>query len=263
VNVSGSSSEWDSSWISRDISLAAYAGQIIRIRFVLKSNNSAYSGTDSNYGFFIDDITVTDSSEAVITHAVLPGAAQSFTFDSDTAGSPLVVGSSYQMRVRPKIGHHWFDFGSAKTVSVTAASSPPSTFANWAETFESMHGLPAGALADANGDYDKDGRPNLLEYAFGGSPVLANDDNPRLPKSHVADGYLVLRYQVDGSLGDLVVAAEACSSMGAWKSAGEPGAPPGFSEQVVASEGSLETRDARIPISGGGGCFLRVRVSPQ
>lgn len=259
----GYSSEWDSTWLSRDISLAAYAGQIIRIRFILKSNNSVYSGTDSNYGFFIDDITVTDASEASLTHTLLPGSVESFTLNSVTAGMQLVAGAAYQMRVRPKIGHHWFDFGSAKTVSVTAASSPSPTFVNWASAFEVAHGLPVGTLADPEGDYDKDGRSNLVEYAFGGSPVLANDDNPRLPTPHVADGYFVLRYQVDTSLGDLVMAAEACSTMGAWKSAVEPGAPSGFTEQVVATNGGIETREARIPISGEGRCFLRVRISRQ
>jgi len=260
VNVSGYSSEWDGNWNSRDISLAAYAGQIIRIRFILKNNSSAvYQGTDSNYGFFIDDITVTDASEAVMTNTLLPGSAESFVFDSASAGSPLLAGSTYQMRVRPRIGHRWFDYGSAKTVTVSA--SPSATFVNWAADFETAHGLPAGALADSNGDYDNDGRSNLLEYAFGGSPVLANDDNPRLPASHVAGAYLVLRYQVDTSLGDVMIAAEACSSMGEWKSTGESGGPAGFTEQVVASEGGLETREARIPISSGGRCFLRVRVS--
>jgi hypothetical protein len=263
VNVNGSSTEWDSIWKNRDISLAAYAGQIIRIRFVLKSNNSAYPETDSNYGFFIDDITVTDASEAAVTQTLLPGSAESFTLDSATAGGPLVVGNTYQMRIRPKIGYRLFDFGSAKIVSVTAVSPPSATFTNWAAAFETAHELPAGALADANGDYDKDGRSNLVEYAFGASPVLANDENARLPSSRIANGNLVLSYQVDTSLGDLAVAAEACSSMGAWKSSGEAGAPAGFTERFVASDGVIETREASIPISSGGRCFLRVRVSRQ
>ena len=257
----GYSSEWDSTWLGRDISLAAYAGQIIRIRFLLKSNSSIFSGADSNCGFFIDDITVTDASEGAVTHTLLAGTASSFTLDSATAGGPLVVGSTYQMRVRPKIGYRLFDFSSAKSVTVAAPSLP--TFTNWADALEATHGLPVGALDDPDGDYDKDGRSNLLEYAFGGSPVLANDVNARVPTSRLASGKLVLSYQVDTSLGDLALAAEACSSMGAWKTAGEAGAPAGFAEQVVASDGAIETLEASIPISSGGRCFLRVRVTRQ
>lgn len=259
----GVNTTWDSNWLSRDISLAAYAGQIIRIRFLLKSNSSYYPGTDSNYGFFIDDITVTNASEATVSQTLLAGTAESFMLDSATVGGPLVVGNTYQMRIRPKIGYQWFDFGSAKIVSVAAAMPPSPTYSNWAASFEIAHGLPAGALSDPHGDYDKDGRANLLEYAFGGSPVLANDPFARIPSSQVADGHLVLRYQVDTTLSDLALAAEACSSMGAWKSAGEAGAPVGFTEQVVSNEGILEIREARIPISSGGRCFMRVRVSQR
>jgi hypothetical protein len=261
VSVSGYSTEWDSTWNSRDISLASYAGQIIRIRFILKSNNSAvYSGTDSYNGFFIDDITVTDASEAATTSTILSGSASSFTLDSGAAGAPLVAGASYQMRVRPKIGCKWFDYGSAKTVTIVAPAS--ATFASWAAGFEAAQGLAAGTLSDANGDYDKDGRCNLIEYAFGGSPVGGVDPPERLPATSVTATHFVLRYQVDTSLEGLRITPQSCPIMSDWKSPGEAGAPAGFSDQIIATEGVIETHEASIPLSAGK-CFLRLGITRQ
>jgi hypothetical protein len=260
VNVAGYSSEWDSAWNSRNISLAAYAGQVVKLRFVLKSNNTGvYPGTTSNHGFFIDDITVTHASEIAATRTPLAGSASSFTLNSATVGHPLVVGAGYHLRVRPRVGTRWFSFGPAKMVTITPPPSP--TFDNWASGQETAHGLAAGALADPAGDPDGDGRCNLLEYAFGGSPVSPADPAERLPVSRIEDGELVLQYRIDTTLADLSVMPEACPAMANWKAPGEPGAPAGFADQQIAIEGAIETREARVTLDAASRCFLRLRVS--
>ena len=44
---------WDPAFVSRNVSLAAYAGQIIRVRFILRYNGQgAVVSTSSNDGFF-------------------------------------------------------------------------------------------------------------------------------------------------------------------------------------------------------------------
>ena len=61
-----SSAYWDPAFVSRSVSLAAYAGQIVRVRFILRRNGPSVSiGTSENYGFFIDDVTVTNATELV------------------------------------------------------------------------------------------------------------------------------------------------------------------------------------------------------
>lgn len=259
VNVSGYSSEWDPAWINRSISLAAYAGQTIKLGFVMKTNGGpAYQGTTANYGFFVDDIAVTNSSEAVAIRSVLPANATSFTLDNATAGQPLVAGAGYQLRLRPNVGMRWFSFGPAKMVTAT---QPPPTFANWASGFETTHGLTAGTLSSPDGDDDRDGRCNLLEYAFGGSPVNSADPPDRLPVSRIESGQLVLRYKVDTTLADLSIVPEACPTMTSWKAPGAPGALAGFTDNPVSTAGTIQTREARLPLNTGGACYLRLRVS--
>lgn len=261
VNVTGYSSEWDGSWKSRNISLAAYAGQVVKLRFIMKSNGApVYPGTTSSYGFFIDDITVTQASEVAATRTQLAGSASSFTLDGTTMSRPLVAGENLHLRVRPSVGTKWFPFGPSKMVTVTAAQAP--SFASWASGLEATHGLAAGALSNASGDHDRDGRCNLLEYAFGGSPVGGVDPPGRLPVSSVSATHFILRYQVDTSLGDLLIAPQTCPNMSNWKTVGAPGSPAGFADQLISINGNLQTREASIPLSVGK-CFLRLGVTRQ
>jgi uncharacterized protein YkwD len=113
------SSLWDSNWISRNASLAPYAGQIVQIRFVMKRNGgSVTQGVGSNFGFFVDDVTVTNATQLVNANTTtLAGTATTFPLNATTAGSPLVDGTTYFMQIRPNVGCRWFGFGPLKTVT--------------------------------------------------------------------------------------------------------------------------------------------------
>jgi hypothetical protein len=150
-----------------------------------------------------------------------------------------------------------------QTLTVSDPPPPPSpTFATWASAFESANSLPPGTISNPNGDYDRDGRSNLIEYAFGGSPVIANDPAPGLPAAHTTDTDFVLQYQRDTSLSDLTFTVQACPVMQYWKAPGEAGAPAGFTDEVISTNGIIETHEAKIPL-GSGNCFMRVQVSRQ
>jgi hypothetical protein len=264
VSVTGYSTEWDANWIARNVSLAAYAGQVIHLRFIMKRNaGSVYPGVSADYGFFIDDVTVTNATQlAGSTITNLAGNATSFTLDSTSAGAALVEGRSYILRIRPNVGCHWFGFGAMKTVTAVAPPPPPPTptFTTWAVALETAHSLPAGTISDANGDADHDGRSNLIEYAFGTSPVSGNDPSTNLPAHSISETHLILEYRRDTTLSDLAFTAQACPTMGNWKSPGDPGAPEGFTDESVSTEGVIETRQAKIPRNAGN-CFLRIRVT--
>ena len=350
VNTTGSSVEWDTSWISRNVSLAAYAGQTIKLRFIIKSNGgSIYQGVDSNYGFFIDDITVTNATQLTTpTISTMPGNATSFTLNSTSAGGSLIAGTSYNLRIRPNVGCRWFGYGSIKTVTATtvvitppaitsqpvsvtinsgqttsltlAASGTSPTFqwytgasgvttspvagetsasfttpvltasksywvratnsagvadsntatvtvldlyTSWALNFESTHGLPAGTISNTSGDPDLDGRSNLIEYAFGTSPVVSGEPTPRMPVNSFTATHFVVRYQRDTTLTNLVFTPQSSSVLENWKALGQVGTPAGFADNVISTAGNLETREATIPRSSGSTYFIRIQVTRQ
>lgn len=179
-----SSANWDAAWISRSISLDAWAGQVILIRFVLKSNGgSVTQGVTSEFGFFIDDVTVTGASELLgRTTTPLPGSASSFTLNTTTAGAPLVAGTSYYLRIRPSVGCRWFGFGPHKTVTAQALSG----YDAWiAASFPAVTG---GFTAD----HDKDGIANGVEYALNLNPTQPNAAS--LPQPTMNAGMLTLAY---------------------------------------------------------------------
>lgn len=123
-NGSNSSTGWDPSFNPSSVSLAAYAGCPIRLRFVLETQKTSFIGTDSTCGVFLDDISVSNAIELVdIATTTLPSTATSFTLNATTAGEPLAPGKTYILRLRPNVGTRWFGDGELK--SVTAEDIEP------------------------------------------------------------------------------------------------------------------------------------------
>lgn len=231
-------------------SLSAMAGKAFQIRFVLNfPGGSTYANTTDNYGWFIDAISF--SSISTLTNNVsqtLAGISGSFT--------PTV--GTYLMSVAPVISN--LDFpASYQTLTVTAALPP--SFATWAANLESANSLPAGTISTAAADPDKDGRSNLIEYAFGTSPVIGNDPAPRMPTAQTTATNFVLQYQRDTSLADLTFTAQASTTMGNWKAPGETGAPTGFADVLISTSGNIQTRKATIPRASSANCFMRVSIT--
>jgi len=100
-----------------------------------------------------------------------------------------------------------------------------------------------------------------MEYAFGTSPVIANDPAPRMPTMQADSTHFIMQYQRDTELGDITFTAETSSDIQNWKSPGEPGAPVGFVDELISTDENIETREAKIPLNTGGRIFLRVKVS--
>lgn len=109
--ASCSSDHWDADWIPSSLSLAAYEGQPLRLRFALEANNWSYGGVGEHHGVFFDDIQVTDILEEVsTTETDLPGTATSFTLHPDGI-------YTYVMDMFVELGCHTFEYGPATTVS--------------------------------------------------------------------------------------------------------------------------------------------------
>lgn len=159
-----SSGNFDGDWILRSINIGSYAGQIVQFRFLISGNGQSISqGTTSNHGFFIDDITVTNSTHYVGNIITNLGANQTnFTLNATSAGESLDENDVFYLRARPNVGTRWFDYGAVKTVTIVA----PTPYEAWIAGFPGAAAQP-GFTQDA----DSDGIPNGVEHILGTSPA--------------------------------------------------------------------------------------------
>ena len=231
VNGSYTSTEWDSSWKARSVSLAGWSGQPVRLRFILRHGNLSFDGPDINHGCFIDDISLTHVSRLgpAKTSTV---AVPAFRLDSQTAGTPLIPGASYTLRVRPRIGARFLGY-----------STPLSVVAKPPTGFESVYPLLA---AQPLGDADQDGVSNFIEYAFGLNPGNPSD-GAGLPQPTRTSSGLTLGFTVPAGISNLIYTAECTSDFVQW-------AP-------VPDQGTGAQRRFTIPVNPGAKCFIRLRVS--
>ena len=238
AGVGLSSALWDPAFISRNISLAAYAGQIVRVRFVLRQNvESIVVLTSSDAGFFIDDIAVTNATQLVNpTTTALPGASTSFTLNTATAGAPLVAGTSYYLRVRPNVGTRWFSYGPAKIVTAQALSG----YANWvAAQYPAVTGGPTG-------DHEGDGLANGVEYAFGQNPTLANSGSAIPQPARIGNTFTVTFTQPGGLTG-VTYGAQWSRNLADWF--------------AVADTGSGSSHTFTVSTSGEPKVFFRYQIT--
>ena len=250
----GTNGSGESAFSLRSAALTAMANKAFRVRFLLNHSGSYFGGySGDSFGWFIDAVSFTNVSElSNPTTTLLTGTSATFT--------PLAT--NYLMSVSPMISDTPFP-ASYQLLTVTdPPPAPEPSFTTWAADFETSASLPAGTLSDPNGDHDHDGKTNLIEYAFGSSPVSGNDSPATLPAAFATETHFVLRYQCDTSLTDLTYTPQSCPVIENWKAPGEAGAPVGFTDELISTEGGIQTREAKIPRSAAT-CFLRIRVSRQ
>jgi uncharacterized protein YkwD len=249
----GSNSSGENNFALRTPSLAAFANKKFRIRFLLEfTAGGNYYPPDEETGWYFDAIQFSGMQQLeneVVTS--LAGTTGSYT--------PSTTGTILQA-INPVISGTEFP-GTFQTLTV--AAGPPPGFATWSANLESANSLPPGTLSDANGDHDKDGRANLLEYAFNTSPVTSSETTPRWPKVTSAPNspLLTVDYQIDTSMPNLTCVPEAGASLSGWFTPGEPGAPIGFTDQLISTNGNIQTRRATLPVAAENKGFIRMRVT--
>ncbi len=164
-NGSTSSSGWDTAFQPRSVSLSAWAGTPVRLRFIFRDNNSAFLGTSTNLGVFLDDISVSNATQLLSpTVTAVPGNVTAFTLNAAAAGAPLVAGVTYYLRLRPNVGCRWFGYGTLKAVT----AQPSAGYAGWVATQ-----FPA-VIEGPLGNHESDSYLNGIEYAFGLNPLLSD-----------------------------------------------------------------------------------------
>lgn len=207
-----SSANWDANWISRSVNLAAYAGQVVRLRFIMQRNGgSVTQGTSANSGFFADDVTVTNATQLVnATTTSLAGNATSFQLNATTAGSALVANTSYYMRIRPSVGTRWFGYGAAKVVNAFSG------YGGWVSSQ-----YPA-VTEGPEGDHDGDGINNGTEYALGLDPTTPTSSSA-VPSPSESGGVMTLSYAGPAGVQGVTYGAEWSTDLETWTSMADTG----------------------------------------
>ena len=182
-----------------------------------------------------------------VTTTPVPGATgNSFTTP------PLTITTNYWVQA---------DNAAGTAISNSATATVKILFTTWAANLEKTNNLADGTIASQpEDDFDHDGRSNLIEYAFGSSPVIGNDPEPNIPVANITATHFVLQYQCDTALNDLVYCAQACTALDDWHAPGETGAPEGFTDVVIDTSDNIQTHEASVPLSSGN-CFLRVNIT--
>ncbi len=224
---------WDTAWRARSIPLAAWAGQVIQLRFILRPGSVSFDGPDLNHGCYLDDITLTN------VQRFLPSPARqfpdrTFRFDSTLTGGPLVAGTPWLLRARPRIGTRFMGYSGPRII----VPLPPTGFES---AWPALAARPAG-------DDDADGIPNLVEYAFDLNPT-GHTPGGRLPQPVREGNQLILDFIPPGNRPDLTYAAECSADLIRW----EP----------VPNTGAGNQRRFAIPLTPGENCLIRLRVTQQ
>ena len=152
-----------------------------------------------------------------------------------------------------------FYFGKAATTatynitfygaSVTLASLPALDFTSWRAGW-----ALSGADANDNADPDRDGLPNLLEYALGLSPSLVDATPDTLPQLTGHSGALSFRYTRSKTATGVSYGVETSSDLQSWSAAA--------SAPTLESE-TTSTETYTVPIPAGTRVFGRLRVTAQ
>ena len=153
----------------QSISLAAYDGKSIRVRFAIRkeAGGTTLKWKAKNSGVWLDDITVTSSSSLISSNeSVVPGSSAAVVLNSATAGHALEAGSTLRLRMRTVSGLSFGNWGPSLVVSPSStAPSLPVTFAAWAAIEHPGHSL------GFENDLDGDGLADGVEYAFSLDPT--------------------------------------------------------------------------------------------
>ena len=227
------STGWDAAWAQRSVSLGAYAGQPVRLRFILRHNDLSFDGADINHGCYVDDINLT-GVRRLTTGVSTAFPSPAVRLDSSSAGSPLAVGTSYFLRTRARLGGRWM--GYSPLFSVTA--KPPTGYE------AAFPALAAAPLGDADGD----GICNFIEYAFALNATAPNS-SANLPQPVGGSGKLTLDFAIPTGINDLNYSAEFSTNFSSWL--------------PVTNSGTGNRRTFAMPVVPGEKCFMRLKVVQQ
>ncbi len=161
----------------RTVSLAAFSGKIIQLRFnYIFAGGSCFLEASDGYGWLIDAITFSglDRLSTIQTETLAPG--ESFDFIPPAK-------ENYLLQVGPE---HFGRLWPTGPVFEVSAEAPAAGYSAWATSWELSHSLVPGTISNNPAtDLRGDGLSNLLRFALGGSPETSA--MALFPSSGIAD----------------------------------------------------------------------------
>jgi hypothetical protein len=92
----------------------------------------------------------------------------------------------------------------------------PGTFGDWALRQFTSAQLADSSVSGPGADPDGDGAPNLLEFAMGGQPLVADAENLRLQGASVSGGQFGFHFRQRKDLGGLTRQFFSSTDLSAW-----------------------------------------------
>lgn len=186
----------DNSFESKNINLESTGNQIL-IRFLLHqpTPTGVYDvGTFGDYpvGVFIDDIEFFNCKWLQnLSQSSIPKNNSLVSLNELTAAGPLETGTSYILKIKPRLGKIWMPFGQPLEVTPSDTTTPQN-YQQWALTYYPV-------IGGFNEDYDHDGLANGIEYTLNLNPMNALDAEPALSPT-INNGQLqISHYVIDGN----------------------------------------------------------------
>jgi hypothetical protein len=141
------------------------------------------------------------------------------------------------------------NFASSWTAATASPGGKAGDYASWRDAFFGL-GAPAGS--GPLDDFDRDGIVNLLEFALGLNPLLA--DGGPLTVLKIEGGELSLTYAKDTSLGGIFYQVERSLDLVSWTP---------VPDQIESLSGSVEVRKATVSMAPNLQLFLRLVIEQQ
>ncbi len=224
-------------WKLRTVALGAYAGKVARFRFVFRPGERAFTGEDTRYGCFVDDVKVTAVRRLSVMGNEVVTKTSTFVVSEAALGVAMVPGAQCYLRAAPVVGTRRMGWADPMVATVSSLTG----YEGW------VAGFYPGATGGAAGDDDRDGVSNLLEYAFGTNPLSGASGAGALPVVGISGGALRMSFSVSPTASGVTVRGQASEDLKTWTDLTNIGVPPLHSYAV--------------PVSGRPRQWMRVKVT--
>lgn len=214
-------------WKLRTVPLGAYAGKAARFRFVFRPGARAFTGEDTRYGCFVDDVKVTAARRLLVMGKEVAATASPFVVSEAALGVALVPGAPCYLRVAPVVGTRRMGWSDPLVATVSNLTG----YEGW------VAGFYPGATGGAGGDDDKDGVSNLVEYAIGTNPLSGASGAGSLPAVAVSGGALRMNFAVSPTASGVTVRGQTSEDLKTWTDLTNIAVPPLHSYAVPVSGG--------------------------
>lgn len=249
--LAGNGSDTESAFVARTVSMSAYEGRALLLRFsYVHTSGTYYSQTSDLAGWFVDLVTFNNLDTLTETvSSQTNGGTFSFT---------PTTNQNYVLTAVPRHHERSWPAGTSKQISGVA----PSGFLLWADSSEDAAGLARGSIGNhPDGDINHDGVPNLVAYALGFGATT--NSSQLLPRLATDETMVHFEYWTDTAKTDVSVTPLVSVNLDAWKTPDASELASTLSDTYLRTEGSIERRRLSINRILAPKVFVRLGVSPK